>query len=196
TRILGVLNVFRERGHRFDKDALALATNLAEQAGVAIENARLYAESVRRQRAAESLAEVGRIISQSLYPREVAERMVASVGVLLDSSVASFHRGEGPDGDLVTPAVAGDVGPAWPVGTRIPAGVGAAGLAVRHGRPVTTDDLLDDPRIATTADVRARFQAVGMRVVLCVPILYRGQSIGAISVGRPGGRSFQEDEVR
>jgi signal transduction histidine kinase/DNA-binding response OmpR family regulator/HPt (histidine-containing phosphotransfer) domain-containing protein len=196
TRILGVLNVFRERGHRFDENALALATNLADQAGVAIENARLYTESVRRQRAAESLAEVGRIISQSLDPREVAERMVASVRVLLDSTIASFHRVEGPAGDLVTLAVAGDVGTAWPVGTRLPAGAGAAGLAIRRGRPVMTDDLLDDSRISATPEVRARFEAVGMRVVLSVPILYRGQAIGAISAGRPGGRAFQDDEVR
>ena len=75
-RILGTLNVYRERGHRFDEDALALATNLAEQAGIAIENARLFAEAERRRRAAESFAEVGRVISQSLDPHEVAERIV------------------------------------------------------------------------------------------------------------------------
>jgi GAF domain-containing protein len=65
-RILGTLNVYRELGHAFDGDVLALATNLADQAGIAIENARLFEEAERRRRAAESFAEVGRVISQSL----------------------------------------------------------------------------------------------------------------------------------
>jgi GAF domain-containing protein/CheY-like chemotaxis protein/HPt (histidine-containing phosphotransfer) domain-containing protein/HAMP domain-containing protein len=195
-RILGTLNIYRELGHVFDEHELALATNLAEQAGIAIENARLYAEAERRRRAAESLAEVGRGISQSLDPREVAERIAASVRVLLEASVASLHRVEGPEGDLVTLAVSGDVGSAWHVGVRLPVGTGAAGLAVRDRRPVMTDNLLDDPRISITPDVRVRMEAVGLRVVLSVPILYRDQAIGALSVGRPGGRGFQDDEIR
>jgi signal transduction histidine kinase/CheY-like chemotaxis protein/HPt (histidine-containing phosphotransfer) domain-containing protein len=196
SRILGTLNVYRERGHVFDEHALALATNLAEQAGIAIENARLYAETVRRQRAAESLAEVGRAISQSLDPREVADQIVLSVRLLLDATVASLHRVEGPEGDLVTLAVSGDVGSAWHVGMRLPAGTGAAGLALRDRRPVTTDNLLEDPQISMTPEVRARLQATGLKVVLSVPILYRDQAIGALSVGRPGGRGFQDDEIR
>ncbi len=196
SRILGILNVFRERGHRFDENALALATNLAEQAGVAIEHARLYAETVRRQRAAESLADVSRVISQSLDPHEVAERMVTSVRVLLDSSFASLHRIEGPSGDLITLAVSGDGASAWTVGTKLPAGGGAVGLAARSGRPVSTEDVLDDPRIPTSPELRARLEAVGIRVILAVPILYRGHAVGALSIGRPSGRAFQDDEVR
>lgn len=42
SRILGTLNVYRERGHRFDDDAIALARSLADQAGIALENARIY----------------------------------------------------------------------------------------------------------------------------------------------------------
>jgi signal transduction histidine kinase/CheY-like chemotaxis protein/HPt (histidine-containing phosphotransfer) domain-containing protein/putative methionine-R-sulfoxide reductase with GAF domain len=195
-RILGILNVFRERGHRFDEHALALATNLAEQAGVAIEHARLYAETVRRQRAAETLAEVSRVISQSLDPREVAERMVSSVRVLLDSSFASLHRIEGSAGELVTLAVSGGGASAWRVGTMLPAGAGAVGLAVLTGRPVSTDDVLDDPRITTPPDLRALHEAVGTRVILAVPILYRGEAIGTLSIGRPRGRPFGDEEIR
>jgi PAS domain S-box-containing protein len=43
-RILGTLHIFRERGYVFDKTAVALASSLADQAGIAIENARLFAE--------------------------------------------------------------------------------------------------------------------------------------------------------
>jgi PAS domain S-box-containing protein len=43
-RILGTLHIFRERGYVFDETAVALAGSLADQAGIAIENARLFAD--------------------------------------------------------------------------------------------------------------------------------------------------------
>src|SRR5438552_2449996 len=46
----------------------------AAQAAVAIVNARLYADSNARREAAEALAEVGRLLSQSLDPVIVARR--------------------------------------------------------------------------------------------------------------------------
>ena len=196
SRILGTLNIYRERGHRFDEAALALATNLAEQAGIAIENARLYEEAERRRRAAETLAELGRSVSQSLDPREVADRIVASVRGLFDASVASLYRVDGATGDLLLLAVSGEVGSDWHPGLILPRGASAAGLAVSERRSVTTDDLLGDSRLSMPSEVRARVEATGIRVVLSVPILYRDEAIGALSIGRPGGAAFEDDEVR
>ena len=195
-RVLGALNVYRERGHRFDDDALALATNLAAQAGIAIENARLFEEAERRRRAAESFAEVGRVISQSLDPQEVAERIVESVRRLFDASVASLYRVDGPTGDLVAVALSGTLGPGWQVGLRLPGGTAASGVAVRERRPVMSDDVLEDSRIPVTAEVRALLQTAGFRTALAVPIMFRDQAIGALSIGRPEGQTFQADEIR
>lgn len=55
-RVLGTLNIFRERGYRFDEDDVALAQSLAAHAGVALENARLYAEQAAARQAAEAAA--------------------------------------------------------------------------------------------------------------------------------------------
>ena len=195
-RILGTLNVYRELGHAFDGDVLALATNLADQAGIAIENARLFEEAERRRRAAESFAEVGRVISQSLDPHEVAERIVESVRRLFDAGVATLYRTDGPAGDLVALALSGSLGPGWHVGVRLPRGTGASGVAVRDRRPVLSDDVLNDPRIPMTEEVRALLQAVGTPTVLAVPIMFRDQAIGALSIGRSEDRRFQADEIR
>jgi GAF domain-containing protein/CheY-like chemotaxis protein/HPt (histidine-containing phosphotransfer) domain-containing protein len=54
SRVLGTLNVYREPGQRFDADDLALGTSLGDQAGIAIENARLYTEARTHQQAAEA----------------------------------------------------------------------------------------------------------------------------------------------
>ena len=195
-RILGALNVYRELGHQFDDDALALATNLADQAGIAIENARLFEEAERRRRAAESFAEVGRVISQSLDPHEVAERIVESVRRLFDAGVASLYRTDAPTGDLVALALSGSPGPGWHVGVRLPRGTGASGVAVRDRRPVLSDDVLNDPRIPLTQEIRDRLQPVGSPTVLAVPIMFRDQAIGALSIGRSEDRRFRADEIR
>ena len=195
-RVLGALNVYRDVGHRFDDDAIALATNLADQAGIAIENARLFEETERRRRAAESFAEVGRLISQSLDPHDVAERIVESVRRLFDAGVASLYRTDGQTGDLVALAVSGALGPGWHAGVRVPRGTGASGVAVRDGRPVMSDDMLNDSRIPVTEEIRTRLQSVSSRSVLAVPIMFRDQAIGALSIGRSAGRTFQADEIR
>jgi signal transduction histidine kinase len=68
-RILGTLSIYRERGYRFDDDALSLAMSLADQAGIAIENARLYEEakqSIRRlERATAELKEATLIAEEA-----------------------------------------------------------------------------------------------------------------------------------
>ena len=197
SRILGTLSIYRELGHRFDADAVALAGNLADQAGIAIENARLFAEAERRRQAAESFAEVGRIISQSLDPAEVAERIVESVRRLFDANVASVYRVDGQTGDLVALAGSGALGPAWHAGVRLPAGTGASGVAVRDRRPVLSDDVFNDPRIPDDGRRSETGSPVGaFPAVLAVPIMFRDQAIGALSIGRPKGQTFQGDEIR
>jgi signal transduction histidine kinase/CheY-like chemotaxis protein/HPt (histidine-containing phosphotransfer) domain-containing protein len=195
-RILGTLSVYRERGHRFEADAIALAGALADQAGIAIENARLFAEAERRRQAAESFAEVGRIISESLDPREVADRIVESVRRLFDAQVASLYRVDVATGDLVALAWSGDMGPGWQAGVRLPAGTGASGVAVRDRRPVLSDDVFNDPRIPMTAEIRERLLVRSSLVALAVPIVFQDRAIGALSIGRAERRSFQGDEVR
>ena len=196
-RILGALNVYRELGHQFDDDALALATNLADQAGIAIENARLFEEAERRRRAAESFAEVGRVISQSLDPHEVAERIVESVRRLFDAGVASLYRTDAPTGDLVALAAVGVSGArlarrrAAPARNRRIGGrrAGPAAGAVRR-RPERPQDSADRRRSGTASSRWAH------RTVLAVPIMFRDQAIGALSIGRSEDRRFQADEIR
>jgi GAF domain-containing protein len=64
-RVLGTLQVYRERDYLFGQDDLTLATSLADQAVIAIENARLFQEV---QDHATQLAEANRLC------KEIAER--------------------------------------------------------------------------------------------------------------------------
>src|SRR6266550_5161316 len=98
---------------------------------------------MRRRRTAESLVDLGRVISRSLDPEEVAQQIGDSVWRLLGSASAAVYRLEEESGDLIALAVSG---PRTPVvrGTRIPQGMGTIGRAVRDRGPIQSADLLSD----------------------------------------------------
>ena len=69
-RILGTLQVYRERDYLFGQDDLTLATSLADQAAIAIENARLFQEV---QDHATQLAEANTALQGEIAERQRAE---------------------------------------------------------------------------------------------------------------------------
>ncbi|MBI4608847.1 MAG: GAF domain-containing protein [Candidatus Rokubacteria bacterium] len=194
--ILGTLHIFREKGYRFDQEALRLAESLADQAGIAIENARLYADAERRRRTAESLAELGRLISQSLNPEEVGQRIVDSLRALLGAFTSALYQLVPESGDLVALAVSGDPGPTFRPNLVFPRGMGVAGLAVRERRPVVTPHLLTDPRVRLTPELQARIEQASFRAVLAVPLVVKDTVIGALGVGDRAGRVFDDEDIR
>lgn len=168
----------------------------AAQAAIAIQNARLYEEAERRRRAAESLAEVGRLISQSLEFHEVGQRIVDSIRGLLGVHAAILYRLEPESEDLVTVAIAGDVGPAFDTTVVFPRGTAAVGLAVRERQAVSTANFLTDPRITLTPELRARLEQVPYRATLALPLVVKDRVIGALGLGYPAGRLFSQEEAR
>src|SRR5206468_3355569 len=111
---VGLLSIFFE-----DRGPLALEERetldlVATHAAIAIQNARLFAEAERRRRAAESLAGVGRRLSQSLDPEDVGQRIVDSVGMLVGALRATLIQLEPESETLRLLAVSGDE--AFPLG--------------------------------------------------------------------------------
>ena len=77
--LLGVLTLNLRREDLPAEDDRELLTSFASQAAVAVRNARLFAEATRRRREAEELAQVARMLTESLDVTEVADRVVRSV---------------------------------------------------------------------------------------------------------------------
>ncbi|MBI4013342.1 MAG: GAF domain-containing protein [Candidatus Rokubacteria bacterium] len=194
-KLLGVATLGDVAGRVFTDDERRLLAAFADQAAIAMDNARLFAESERRRKAAESLAEVGRLISQSLEPEEVAQRIADSVLALLSPQHAGLYRVEPDSIDLVLLALAGDAGPAIVPGLVMPRGTGVVGLAVRERRPVVTSDLLADPRITLAPENRARIEQAPYRAVVAIPLLVHDRVAGVFSIGDRAGREFSEDEI-
>jgi PAS domain S-box-containing protein len=78
-RVIGVLNLESDRPAAFTSDNLRFVEHLADHAGIAIENARLFAEEQRRATDLATLNQVSTAVSSVLEPDEVLETIVDSV---------------------------------------------------------------------------------------------------------------------
>ena len=196
-RVIGALGLGDAAGRVFTDEEVALARAFADQAAVALENARLYEETQTQLRRTETLLALGDTVSSTLDPAVVAERIADSVRSLVSAGGATLYRLEPGTGDLV--AVAGStVNPAALAGRpdRVPAGTGAVGRVVADRAPLASPDLLDDPRIRLTPPQRGALGASDSRAVLAIPLVVRDAVIGALSLVDRTGRVFTDEEVR
>jgi PAS domain S-box-containing protein len=194
-RIEGLLYVTNRTPRPFTDRDERIVLRLADHAAIAIRNARIHGESERRRRAAESLAEVGQLLSASLEVERVAERIVESLGSLLGSARSGLLQLE-PGGNLRLVAGAGDVPPVKQANGRVPAGTNAVGACVRESRPVATNNLLADPRIAVNPADVPDFSRCGHLAVLAVPLIIKSRVIGALSIRDRTGRVFTAEEIQ
>ena len=194
-RVFGALALADRTGRVFDDEDRRLAEAFADQAALALENARLYAETTRRQREAEELARLSRALTESLDVNAVGDRIAESVLTLFNAQ-SSVLRVLRPDGALEARALAGRVARVLAPGHVIPPGTSTPGRAVERGEPVMTSDVAADATLTLTDALRAGMVGVSDASQLSVPLRTKGQTIGALSVSDRAGRPWSEGDVR
>ena len=85
-RVIGVLDVQSDRPHAFDQTDVALHQSLASQAGVAIENARLFEQAQIRAQELAVLNELGQALTARLSVEEVLDEAHRQASRLLDTT--------------------------------------------------------------------------------------------------------------
>jgi PAS domain S-box-containing protein len=194
-RLVAVLGLGAHAPIRLDDDQEALLSSFVAQAATAVRNAELYRLATRRAERMRALASVERIVSEALDPRLVAESIVDTLRSLLDAQVATVYEVDESTGGFRLLAVSGDVRPSDELDIVLPRGAGVVGLAIAEGCPVTTPDVLEDPRVSMTPDVRRRIEAAGYRAVLACPLVAHGRTIGGLGVGDRRNRAFDPEDV-
>ncbi len=194
-RVAGGLTVGDVLGRVYTEEDLSLAQTFADQAAVALENARLFEETERRRRESSALGGVSQILAQSLHSGNVARRIVDCVRDLMGLLAASAYTVDPESGMLEEIACAGRS----PFQDRPPQhrrGIGAIGLAVAERRAVVSNDVLTDPRLRYSEEARAVIERSRMRSVLAVPLIVKDQVIGALGLVDTAGRVFTTDDVQ
>jgi signal transduction histidine kinase len=190
-KVYGNLYLTNKQGaEEFDEEDEEALVVLAAQAGVAVENARLYEETRARQRWLEASAEIGNAILSRSRPDEALALIGARARELLGADLTW----------IVTPEAAGPLRVAFAEGERAEAILGFAlpledsisGEVVRTGSPVAVEDLAADERA-----FRPLIEAANVGPALYVPLSAHGRAFGTLAAARsPGGRAFDDDAAR
>ena len=195
-KVLGALAIGVRARHQPTPEEMQLLGSLASHAANAINNAQLYREATRQAERMSALADLVRLLSETLDLDLVAQRVADSVRQLLGVHSSSLYRIDPESEALVSFAVSGEVGVAIDRDTVFPRGHAVVGVAVRERAPVATPDLLSDPHFVFTVAMRANIERIGNRSVLAVPLRVGERVIGALGVGDGVGREFADDETR
>ena len=88
--VVGALTLARRKPNGFTEEDLALATAIADQAGVAVSNAHLFRAEQERRRFASTLQEIARTISSTLDPKSVFEQVLEQLHRVIEYDSASI----------------------------------------------------------------------------------------------------------
>ena len=188
--LLGVIKISSSRRDAYDDEDAALMEAFADQAVVAIQNARLIEELGRsreeisyRADAERTVREIAANISAIRDPDAVLQQTVDEARRLLDSDAARIDLVEG---DPMTWAYAsGEMSQRTRNEGRdleFKVGEGVAGIAVAQGQTFKTDDYLADEHFTHVPEGDDLVVRTGYRSVLAAPMRGEHGSLGAISV--------------
>jgi len=187
-QLVGVLTLVHPRPNAFLEEQLELMQAIADQAGVAVLNARLYTESQRQARVMTALAEGAAAMNTSLRMDEVYQRILMQMMQALQVETVALGMIDGEH--LIFRAVAG-YNAGLILGKKIVIGEGIMGQVARDGRGVVVPDVSQEKNFSEVD----RFGGVQIRAVLVAPIQAQGKVIGVLEAINPISKVFDPDAL-
>lgn len=190
-RLAGVMTLVHPEPNSFNQEHFELLQAIADQAAIALLNARLYDESQRRARVMAALVESAAAINASLDLDEVLRRILEHISHALRVEVVSLALID-PDGQSLTFLASSAGTEDRIIGQRLEMGQGIAGWVAREGKGIIVSDVLSDPRFTSIFDEVTGFTT---RSIACAPLKARGRIIGVLEALNPSEGSFDLDAL-
>lgn len=186
-RVFGVFTLTYLEAHAFTDDELLLLHLLADEAAVAVENARLYTDAQRRLRGMSALVDMAQQVTGNLKLESVVQTTVQIIQGLLNARASTIALLSDDGQELVIEAAAG-INPKWVHRARMRLGEGVSGQAVSERRPVYIRDTRKQPDFLFFDNV--------LRSLLAVPLLSRDVVIGTITVDSDRPNAFNQSDIQ
>ncbi|MFM8322686.1 MAG: GAF domain-containing protein [Chloroflexota bacterium] len=185
-RLTGLIAVWRVGARQaFQSADLEFLTSLAQQAAIAIENARLFEETHRRLTELEILQSIASALRIAQAPEETFPIVLQQLVKLLKVESSLIDLIDPASGEIVSTLALGVWAPI--TGHRTPAGAGVSGRVIASGKPYITSRFIEDGFVAAHPELVG-----GLNGVAVVPIIAQHQPIGTLWVGRPVAISDEE----
>ena len=186
----------KEGGGSFTDEDERLAIALASQAGIAVDNARLYgqtmaseASALRRLRELDVVQEIGNALLGESDPTRVL-RMIVQEAIDLMGAVVAYIAMPDDDAQQLRVRVAAGPGAGSIEGMDIRTEGSFSEYAMRSLEPLLVDDALGDPR--GTAPVAQR---LNMHAMLISPLVERRHAMGALVLLHTEAGRFSQDDL-
>jgi diguanylate cyclase (GGDEF)-like protein/excisionase family DNA binding protein len=191
---LGVIGLYHTRDREWPDDEVALAQSFANQAAVAISNARLYRSVADQAARIQSIQDLSSRLNRLTDVQAIADAIVSEA-----SSLAAYH-------DIRVYAVNWEDGFCEPIAytdrllgkgdfrERLKVAIGEGsftGWVAEHGEPLLINDALNDMRghtIEGTDDIDES--------MLVVPMLFEGRAVGVVALSKLGKDQFSNDDLQ
>jgi signal transduction histidine kinase len=191
---IGTIALRRSEAQLFTERQVALLQTFADQAVIAIENARLFNELRESLQQQTATAEVLKVISRSSFDLQaVLDTLTVSAARHCEAQMAAIVRQKdtGSYYFATSYGISADSNNYFK-SVVIKAGRGTVvGRALQEGRTVQVPDVLADPEY-TWSEAQER---TGLRSVLAVPLLREGHPIGVFVLARSVTRPFTDKQV-
>jgi two-component system, NtrC family, sensor kinase len=187
--VIGAISVFDAPERRFGSHDEELLLALANHAAIAIDNARLYRQSVRAMEHASILASSARSLAMHLTPEEIYADIERICKTSLDADGLSLYQAAATNG-LVHTAVSSGPGSSVAI-LAVPKFWSMTGGAVMlSGVPLFMHNLDD----VHDASLRAILRAAGIRAIAFIPLGVEGRLQGLLVLRYVTPQSFDADQ--
>ena len=190
-RVTGVINVQHRKAHKHSENEMTLLSIIGHQVGGAIENARLYQETILRSNQISTLAQVGQIIASGKYLEEVLQLIVNIIANMMHARVCSIMLVDAQKNELVIKAAKASSEEYWRK-PNLKIGNSLISRVIKEKAPLMVRDVTKQegyqyPELATKE---------GIRSLLSVPMILKDHAIGVLNVYSADERSFSNEDLR
>jgi GAF domain-containing protein len=187
-RALGVLGVMSHAPRDFTPDEVTFISAIADQIGIAFDNARLFEEARRRVKELTTLRAVSMQVASTLDLWTVLESVNSALLELVDVAAAEVYLYDAEHDRLAFATALSRDGTRASVGGR-QSGEGPPAQAARSGEMVVLDDL------TTVYEGVDGWRAHGMQALTVLPLRRAARVFGVLAVALDEARSFSDEEL-
>ncbi len=193
--LVGVITLVHPDPNHLQEDHIALVHAIADQAGIAVLNAKLYGESQRQTRVMTALANSATAMSSTLNLENVLHNILEEIRTALQVEAVTLSLIDRDEQYLEYTAARHDTIDLRSnlVGKRIRIGQGFAGWVAESGLGEIVPNPAEDKRFLQT---NAIYPEISPYAIVAAPIFLQGKVFGVLEAINPYSKHFESDALQ